>query len=85
MMDGDGWLSLIFWCSLGALVWFTWLGDSKFRYEWEYDAEVIIDDKPHDCEFLSSPLARISHHPSAAALLCRTLPDFHPVRAPNIV
>jgi hypothetical protein len=30
-------------------------------------------------------LARISHHPSTAATLCRTLPDFHSVRALNIV
>ncbi len=30
-------------------------------------------------------LARISHHPSTATTLCRTLHDFHSVRALNIV
>jgi predicted enzyme related to lactoylglutathione lyase len=33
----------------------------------------------------SALLARISHHPSTAATLCRALPDFHSVRALNIV
>ncbi len=30
-------------------------------------------------------LARVSHHPSTATTLCRTLNDFHSVRALNIV
>jgi len=35
--------------------------------------------------FWIDPLTRISHHSSTAATLCRTLPDFHSVRALNIV
>ncbi len=34
---------------------------------------------------LFSRLARISHHPSTATTLCRTLHDFHSVRALNII
>ena len=34
---------------------------------------------------LIAALARICHHPSTAATLCRTLPDFHPVRVLNRV
>ena len=56
--DGIGCLFIIF-CAIGVLIWFAWLGDSKLRYEIQYDdAEVTVDDKPHDCEFLTAPMGR---------------------------
>ena len=55
MMDSDG---LIWLCVLGAIAWFAWLDDSKIRYKIQYDAEVTVDDKPRDCEFLTAPLGR---------------------------
>ncbi len=59
-MDIDRFHILIFWSAIiGAIVWFVWLDDSKFRYEIQYDdADLIFDDKPRDCEFLTAPLGR---------------------------
>ena len=39
----------------GGVFWFSWFGDSKLRYELFY-SEAIVDDMPHDCEFLTAPL-----------------------------
>lgn len=43
---------------IAIVVWFAWLDDSKLRYDIQYDAEVTVDDKPKDCDFLTSPLSR---------------------------
>ena len=56
-MDEDWWAGLIWFCAISAFVWFVWLGDSKFRYEIQY-AEAVVDDKPHDCEFMTAPLGK---------------------------
>ncbi len=58
MDDGIG--AFVFWAVvIGAIVWFGGLDDSKLRYEIQYDdAEVTVDDKPHDCEFLTAPMGR---------------------------
>jgi len=59
MMSNGGFGILLWLCVIGAFVWFAWLDDSEFRYEFQYkDAEVTFDDKPHDCEFLTAPLGR---------------------------
>jgi len=51
--------TFVFWAVvIGAIVWFAWLDDSKLRYEIQYDAEIIVDDKPRDCEFLTAPMSR---------------------------
>ena len=57
-MNAEGRGLLVFGCVIGALVWFLWLDDSKLRYEIQHQAEVTIDDKPHDCEFFTAPLGR---------------------------
>jgi uncharacterized protein YcgI (DUF1989 family) len=44
-----------------------------------------VKNVPGCRENFLTELARISHHPSTAATLCHTLPDFHSVRALNIV
>ena len=59
MMDDGGFGWLIWMCAIGAFVWFTWLDDSKLRYEIQYyDTEVIVEDMPPDCDFMTAPLGR---------------------------
>ena len=56
-MAGDD-SALVFWlCVLVVAAWFGWLDDSKLRYEMAYD-DVIYEDKPHDCDFITAPLGR---------------------------
>ena len=58
-MDSEEFGTLVIWlCAIGVFVWFVWLDDSKLRYEVQYDAEVTIENKPHDCKFLTAPMGR---------------------------
>ena len=57
-MDDSGWWAP--YVVVGALLlWFLWLDDSQVRYALQYDvSEVSVEDKPHDCDFMTAPLGR---------------------------
>ena len=56
-MDSDGFVGLFWMCVFAVFAWFAWVGDSKLRYEIQYN-DVSFTDKPHDCEFMTAPLGR---------------------------
>ena len=57
-MNEDSGCFIIFLCVIGAIIWYVWLDDSKLRYEYQHDAEVTVENKPRDCDFLTAPLGR---------------------------
>ena len=57
-MEGDGCGTVIWLGLIAAVVWFAWLDDSAIRYEIQFDAEVVVEDRPRDCDFMTAPLGR---------------------------
>ena len=55
MMDSDGFVGLFWMCVFAVFAWFAWVGDSKLRYEMQYN-DVSFTNKPHDCDFMTAPL-----------------------------
>lgn len=55
-MNDDSWL---LWLVLALVfLWFGWLDESEIRFRLQYGAEISLDTKPHDCEFLAAPLGK---------------------------
>jgi hypothetical protein len=56
----DYWGCLIPIVIVGVIVWFVFdIGDSKWWYATDFSLsadKIVIDKKPHDCEFLTAPL-----------------------------